>query len=52
MQTMNQALYDLHSKDLISLEMALSQSSEQKELKTMISQDARNMRTSMYRGAG
>ena len=51
MQTMNQALYDLHSQDLISLEMAMARSSEGKELKTMISQGARNMRGGAYRGA-
>ncbi len=52
MQTMNQALFDLHAQELITLEMALARAPEPNELKTMIAQGARNMRSSAYRGAG
>ncbi len=49
---MNQALFDLHAQELITLEMALARAPEPNELQTMIAQGARNMRSSAYRGAG
>ena len=36
MQTMNQSLYSLYARKLISLEEALGRSSDQDELRTMI----------------
>jgi len=45
MQTLNQALFDLHQADLISLEVAMSRSSEPNELRSMISNGSRNART-------
>ena len=49
MQTMNQALFDLHDRGLISLEIAMSRSADHKELKAMIANGARNLRGATYR---
>lgn len=46
MQTLNQSLFDLHQAGYISLDVALSRSSEPKELESMIANGARNVRTS------
>jgi twitching motility protein PilT len=45
MQTLNQALFDLHASGMITLETALSRSSEPSELKSMISNESRNARS-------
>ncbi len=45
MQTMNQSLFDLHTRGLVTLEVALSRSQDHKELQAMIANNARNLRT-------
>ena len=45
MQTLNQSLFDLHQKELISLEVALSRSGDPSELRSMISNKSRNARS-------
>ena len=45
MQTMNQSLFDLHTRGLVTLEVALSRSQDHKELQSMIANNARNLRT-------
>ncbi len=48
MQTMNQSLFDLHTRGLITLEIALSRSQDHKELQSMIANNARNARGGGY----
>jgi len=49
MQTMNQSLFDLHDRGIISLDLALARSTDHKELKQMISHGARNLRSGAYK---
>jgi len=49
MQTMNQSLYSLFSRRIISLEDALSRSSDQEELKQMINNPSMGMRQPLRR---
>ncbi len=44
MQTLNQSLFDLITRDLISLDLALSRSSDPGELQSMVSNQSRNVR--------